>query len=240
MRGPFPFGPDFEVTSEMIQDAKVLLDFDVPSLTRIAAALDEYPGFLDDVSLPSVVADVTHDRTRAEQLATFLSGMYRVLRRPHQTLERVIRDIDKWRKREQNVDRLSDESFRQLVERLRAVVKLYPGLARLEKAKWVSTATGLELDDIQIICDLRPIFDKNRELVEGYIPITTLKVTCIGVDGLPVSLEATLSARDVGTLLDRAEKAKKKLGVLRHEVERLGSTIPAIKLTSQETADGKA
>ena len=82
------------------------------------------------------------------------------------------------------------------------VIKPYPGLHRQAKAQKLSEATGLRLEHLEIICDLRPVFDDERESVEGVIPYT---IVCLGSDGLPVAMETILSQADVG---ESPEKAK--------------------------------
>ena len=86
---------------------------------------------------------------------------------------------------------------------------------------------------MEIICDLRPIFDDKRESVEGVIPYTILRIVCIGADGLPVALEAILTQAEVGELAKKSEAAVKKLDRLRALLAEKELPIPPVRMVKE-------
>ena len=53
----------------------------------------------------------------------------------------------------------------------------FPGLALADKTDAVAHTTGRALRCVQLISDVRPIFDDSREHVLAVVPMTTLKLT---------------------------------------------------------------
>ena len=77
------------------------------------------------------------------------------------------------------------EQRKLLADRIEKLVAVPAGLARQYKAEQLAEATGTELEDLQVICDLRPVFNEERSEIEGAIPISTLKLDVLGPNGLP-------------------------------------------------------
>jgi len=89
----------------------------------------------------------------------------------------------------------------------------------------------MRVEAVDLVCDIRPVFDDSRTNVEGVIPFTTLKVVATGVDQFPISFEAVLSASDVLALLKKAELAVAKLNALGRLAERTNLPVPSVDLT---------
>ena len=113
------------------------------------------------------------------------------------------------------------DQFEALKTRLIQLVKACPALERYRKAQRLAGATGYQLEDVQIICDLRPIFDEKREKIEGMFPTTILRVVSEGVDGLSVVNEVYLTVSQVHELAEKANSAKKKLDILKHHIQEV-------------------
>jgi hypothetical protein len=111
------------------------------------------------------------------------------------------------------------DNFEGLKTKLEKLTRSCPALDKYRKARRLASATGQQLEDVQIICDLRPIFDEARENIEGMIPCTILRIVAEGTDGLSAVSEVNLSATQVYELADKAAKAKKKLERLTQHVK---------------------
>ena len=118
-----------------------------------------------------------------------------------------------------------------LQARLLELLACAPGLQRQAKAEKLSEATGQRLKRLQMICDLRPIFDSERKQIEGVIPLTTLSAICEGVNGFPVGFEAILSEQDVENLCELANRTKQKLAALKRLAGSVELPIPSVELT---------
>jgi hypothetical protein len=96
-------------------------------------------------------------------------------------------------------------------ERILRLFAATPTLERQAKADELTSATGQRLKEIKLVCDLRPVFDRERNRIEGVFPVTTIRLVCEGADGLPLSFEAIMSESDVDQLSEVVTHAKQKL-----------------------------
>jgi len=238
-RGEFPPGfAGSDVTADLIRDVKTLLELGDERVKRISADLQAAPGFLDRQSVEAILRPIVENDEISRRLARLLRALHGRLRPLGQDVGRMVSLIEEWVRVQggQPEELLSGEELSRLRDVLSLVVKLYPALERQEKAVRLSQTTGLPLEDVKIICDLRPVFDDDRKVVEGVFPYTILKVVCQGVDGLPVCLEAILSRKQVADLAELTSAAKRKLEVLTKLLAEKGVRVPSINLTREEEA----
>ena len=239
MRGAFPFSIPPGIPDGLIRDAKVLLGIDEEVLTAVRGDLEAFAGFLDKRAIKGVLTSRVQNSDACEALTRLIAGIDSRLRALGQTPKSFLSQIDDWLNEKENHAKglLSREEFDQLKPRLSTLIQPYPGLNRQAKAERLSEATGLPLEKIDIICDLRPVFDESRERVEGIIPFTTLKVVCKGVDGLPVAIEAILTQQDVVQLANASAEAKKKLARLRGLLQEKELPVPSVDMTMEGDND---
>ena len=233
IRGALPFGPEYGVPDGLIRDAKILLNIEPDVISSIRQELHSFPGFLDRETIERILHSHIDDEESCRSLARLIAGIDDRLRATGQTVENFFALIEAWRADENNQqkDLLSEEELHELRERLPLIVGPFPGSERQAKAERLAEATGMPLEKIEIICDLRPVFDQGRDTVEGIIPYTTLRIVCKGADGLPVALESILSYDDVTQLAKASADAKKKLKKLRQLVQEKELPIPCVGMT---------
>lgn len=227
LRG-FPPGFALPISDGMIRDAKIILGLEPEKIEAICRKIQDYPGFLNREALEELLTPHFTDKEIPRGLARFITAIHEGLREAEQTVEQFIANIENWLGEEENKEKglLSQEEIAELRNRLPLVLQSFAGLERQAKARHLSEATGQPLEKIEIICDLRPVFDETREVIEGMFPYTTLKVICKGVDGLPVTLEAILSEKDVAGLAEASALAKKKLGKLQEHLAQKEIRMP--------------
>ena len=225
----FRGSPDQSPTA-MIDSPEVRADLtSVTSLTqeqvsRLSRQLSIPTGYLDPKAINGIVREVVQDSSIAGAVQRVLLNLSQpdvtaLLRRLHERVQENPGLMDKG-----VLDRLS-----QILPEL---VKPYPGLLRFRKAERLSRLTGQQLESVELVCDLRPVFDERREHVEGMMPYTHLRIVATGADGLPDSFEAELSHQQVCDLAEKATKAKDKLEVLRRFIQAtLPDGLPTIALT---------
>ncbi len=235
MRGPMPFGPEYGIPDDLIRDAKALLDLDVEVIGSIRDELQAFRGFLDRGTIEGIVHSYVANEESCHRLARLIVDIDGRFRATGQNVDEFLSRIQEWLDDEENQRKglLCEQEFAELRERLPLVVGPFPGRTRQAKAARLSQATGLPLEKIEIICDLRPVFDKDKESVEGMIPYTTLRIVCKGADGLPVALEAILSNDDVAQLAEASGDAKKKLARLGKLMQEKELTVPHIAMTRE-------
>jgi len=233
----FPLGAEPGIPDGLIRDARRLLDVEACEIEALSDHLETFAGFLDRRELEEVLGSHIGDPKIRDALGRLIVNVDHRLRIADQSVEQLLQQMEAWLAHEENQKKglLSQNEFEQLKPRLALVLRRFPGLDRQAKAERLSEATGLPLQKIEIICDLRPVFDKDRDHVEGMIPYTTLRIVCTGVDGLPVLFEATLTQGDVTQLAKASADATKKLANLRELLRQKQVAVPSVEMTKEDT-----
>ncbi|OHB85966.1 MAG: hypothetical protein A2V98_09325 [Planctomycetes bacterium RBG_16_64_12] len=235
IRGPFPIEPEPGIPDGLIRDAKRVLDLEPAQIESVRGRLEAFGGFLDREKVEEFLASDIQDEETRRALARLIANVGRRLIMASQTAEQLVSHIETWLEDKENQQKglLSREEFEQMRPRLPILLRRFPGLERQAKAERLSHATGLPLEKIDIICDVRPIFDKDRDRVEGMIPYTTLRIVCTGVDGLPVAFEAVLTQQDVKQLAKASANAEKKVSKLRELLQQKDLSVPRVDMTME-------
>ncbi len=228
-RGPHSEMPPPQFVVEAV---KVVLGVSEEALKRLGAELAEVKGYLSDAGRKAILLRELGDEERASQFEKLLRTE-EVFVRDHGGIDGLLSFLEKLQTGTANQEQpiLSPNELSDLKRLLPLIVRPYPARQRQAKAERLAVATGLRAETIDLICDIRPVFDDSRKNVEGVIPFTTLKVVATGVDKFPVSFEAILSASDVLALLKKAEDAVNKLNALGRLAESNELPVPSVNLT---------
>lgn len=219
------FTQSFEtIPEELLDDLKAIIDLSDEMLAELHKHLTEAEGFLDPRVLLATIQRVVEDSNAAEAVRRVLRNIS-----PSQ-VERMVTSLDeKSREKDFPFDQAQLERLKQILKKL---IRPYPSLARFQKAERLAKITGQQLETVELICDLRPIFDETRKKVEGMMPYTRLHIVATGEDGLPNAFEVELTHQQVIDLTEKAEKAKSKLDALRQSIKSwLPSGLPDLQLT---------
>jgi hypothetical protein len=195
--------------SGMLDDLLAVAGANEEQLDRIAADLEQEPGIPTDTRLGEVITRHVGEVPLAESILRAVVNL-----RPER-LEDTIQTLRHWREASSaNAKKLPPDRLEAIQDRLTRLIRNYPALARYRKAQRLKTLTGKTADSVELICDLRPVFDQSRTVVEGLIPLATLRLSYQGTDGTEV-LEVFLSGETLDDLADEVDKAKQKLQTLR-------------------------
>jgi hypothetical protein len=212
-------------------DFRNLVSLTDTQIVQLNTVLDSSPQFLDNKTLFSRLA-----QSFEEDLASSLTRTLRLMIRADTWeggFEGILGSLPV---NSDQVDEGNDGFSLEELQRLRQLrnrlASHWSSIERQAKAERLGKATGQALEKIELICDLRPIFNSTRTQVEGLIPITTLRVTVEGPDGLPTALEAILSREDVDRLSEIASHAKAKLEALVNLSSRFDIEIPHTESTN--------
>lgn len=217
------------ISQPMVDDLLVVANLEKDQVSRLASSLRQADGFLGPERLRGTIKEVLAGEEQVDPIFRVLQNITEA------DLPELLQGLAEWRQAEDNRTRLPEVEFQRLKECLPRLLQSYPALERYRKARRLEEITGQSLEEMELICDLRPIFDSERRQVEGLIPYTTLKVVVTGADGLPVSLEAELSASQVSGLAEKAKKAQQKLKVLRELAEQwVPGGVPKVQRTDPE------
>ena len=194
---------------EMVDDLLAVAQISVEQIDAIATIMEAEAGFLGKAKLSQLVEGVVDNESRASSVVRALNNL-----QPRQ-LEQIVEALGEWRQAEQqNAEEFSDEAFDDLKAKLPRLIKDYPVLARFRKTRRLRSILGNAVQGIELICDARPIYNTTRDLIEGLIPLTTMKIEYEGQDEETHEVEVMLSRDDVNELAEKVKKAQQKLDVL--------------------------
>ncbi|HKI17947.1 MAG TPA: hypothetical protein VKA15_08700 [Isosphaeraceae bacterium] len=203
------------VPPQMISDLLEISRIPPPVVAQIGASVEKASGFLDDARLQKLVKGVISD----EKTAAAVVNALRNLRPP--AVERTLSALKEWRDADpRHVAEFDDEALAAVTSNLPRLIRPSPALDRQRKARRLRTLTGHQGKEVEIVCDARPVFDRERTTIEGFVMETTLKLVYESQSEDLNCIEIMLSAKLLGQLLDKARKAKKKLQVLGESIER--------------------
>ena len=200
---------DLAVPREMVDDMLAVAAVPVEQVDAIAAALEAQPGFLEKTRLRELVEGIVTTKSLASSVVDALLNL-----RPQQ-LTQILGTLEKWRQASpKNVEKFSEKAFDCLKKVLPQLIKNYPALVRTRKAQRLRSILGDTVQGVELICDARPVFNVNRDSIEGMIPVTTIRIEYQGQDEETNVAEFTLTTDAVRELADELGKAQKKLEVL--------------------------
>lgn len=233
MRGfPAQFAQRPSESPGMMEDLSTVAQLSDDQVDVIVERLTTAKGFLDPKSLLKLCSDSIGDESQAESLQRVVRFL-----RP-ESVESLIQALDDDKKEPEFP--FDDGQLVRLKQILTRLISNFPALKNFEKAERLSKLTGNQLETAEIICDIRPIFDEDRERIEGMMPYTRLRLLVTGADGLPISFEAEVTYQQVQDLLDKSQKAISKLGVLRETIlEWVPAGLPELPLTRVPSKESK-
>ncbi len=200
---------------DMVEDMRTIARIPDDQIDAIATALEAEIGFLDKEKLSQLVGSVVDDESCASAVVIALNNLR------SQQLEQIFEALEKWRQADQqNAEVFSDETFADLKVKLSRLIKDYSALARFRKTRRLRSILGNTVEEIEIICDARPVYNDTRDLIEGLIPITTLKIEYEGQDEETHEVEVMLTRDGVNDLAKKVEKAQQKLDVLGESISQ--------------------
>lgn len=212
------------LSPDMLADLKEVAALSDTDVTALSQRLASAKGFLDPKALAATIRQVVHKEDAAQSVRRALRNLGP---KDIEPLLEVLAD-----QAQEKDFPLAQDLLGRLAKILPELIQTYPALARFEKAERLAKLTGQQLESVDLICDLRPIFDESRTRLEGMMPYTRLRLVAKGADGLPNAFEAELSAQAVQDLAEKAAKAIEKLDVLRKTIESVvPEGLPDLPLT---------
>lgn len=232
---PFPILAEHLAKDEdFLSDAKRILEIDAERIAALAQALVEDQSFLDRTGLSAIVEQCLGPGENATNLSRILWRLSQILRDADQPLDKAVGVL------KHSLNKFStaipEDGRKKLGERLEKLVAAPAAFTRQHKAEKLAEATGVELEDIQIICDIRPVFNEDRSVIDGAVPVTTLRLELVELNGTTSSVEVRLTEQQVVDLSDKAESAKKKISVIKNILDEKSITMPFTPGTIDERA----
>lgn len=221
--------PQFELPTELqnfdpedLMTGRALPPAMLVDLLRIASLGDDQIASVSEIvgSQKQIVTPEEIERTISSKLGEDLGkGVTKfVLNFDPTMVERVLHILQKLREAKPKAAEIFDEAkFEKIKNNLNRLVQGHSSIELIRKSQNLLRALGNEIESVTFICDLRPVFDKEHEKVEGLISVAGLKLGFKDQEDDENSIEFALSEGDLDYLMERCEDAKKKLAVLKRE-----------------------
>lgn len=220
--GPHAYYPP--ASAEVVDDLKDVARLRDEQVTDLRKRLERAEGFLDPATLLATIREVVPDKEISGAIRNAIRNLNPA------RVNSMLADLEQ--EKDEEGFPFDAETFARLESVLPALIQPCTALTRFKKAERLAKITGQPLEGVELICDLRPIFDEERKRIEGMMPYTQLRVIATGGDGLPRTFEAQLTHQQVHDLAEKAEKAKRKLETLYESVENwLPEKLPDLPLT---------
>ena len=234
MRTGFPVGMEIGVSPSLIADAAIALEIDDENFEALIAGLEIESGFVGRDELKSLfLPQLNNDAEKSNRLSKFVDAIHERLRDANQPLPSFVKSLVGWlEENDPDGEQVPKESLASFEERMAKLLGRHQCYARQAKAEELSTRIGNPLEQFELICDVRPVFDTERKTIEGMMPITWLKIVSTQSNGMPSGTEVLLSEEDLNTIDESLQKAKQKIKELKRAVsEDFGKQIPVTALT---------
>lgn len=229
---PFSFFADRLVKDEEFRgDLKRILALPPQQFAALAEALAAYPTFLNRAALAEIVAEKAPSADH-RLLTGIIARLNQMMRDSSDTIEEAFRTL---------IEEVSEHKdfagplAKTLEDRLRAFIVTPRGLAKQKKAESLAEATGCDLSNFAIICDVRPVFDEERKTIEGAVAVTTLRLELQESDGRLTAVECRLTEQQLDRLYKASDAARKKLAAVGDLLE--SKSVPLAKV--QEGTGGQ-
>ena len=216
--------------ADFLEDAQHILELDEDAYLRLATQLAKADTFLSRPGLAAIVgAVIGEDSDRIASIIYRLAGVV------HDADMDVMDAMDALSEAiKENAESLEPQQRQTLTDRLRKLTAEPIGLAKQYKARQLVNAIGAELDDFRIICDIRPIFDRKHERIDGAIPLATLRLEYSKPDGESAVVELRVTEKQIVEFGERISDANLKLKMIKELLDNQNVTIPRTKSTIAE------
>jgi hypothetical protein len=228
---PFKFLADHLAQDEdFLDDGKQIIELDEDAYLRLATKLAKSEAFLSRSDLAAIVRECVDDGSdRIAEIIHRIGGIV------HDADMDATDAMDALAKAiEDKAEILGVQDRQKLTDRLRKLVAEPVGIAKQYKARVLVNAIGAELDSFRIICDIRPIFDRSRERIDGAIPLTVLRLDYSTPDGETAVVEVRVTEKQIAQFEEKISDAKLKLRMIKELLSGQELPIPKTKSTVSE------
>ena len=154
-----------------LTDARRVIALEAVQFEELARTLEEFDSFIDRDLLKQKVAEVLGPTEESKEIASTIWQLASMLREADEPFEKTVSILRSTFT--EKMTELETDERQLLVDRIERLAAKPAGFNKQHKAQQLAEATGRELDEIQIICDIRPVFNDDRTLIEGGIPVAT-------------------------------------------------------------------
>lgn len=198
---------------QLLSDIKRLSGVPEQQINQLSAALHSASDFY---LIEKVIAENIDDEKQANAVSRLVENII------PESLQYLAGMIKSWRKSLGEPDSyMTEEELEAVSVALNKLIRNSPALTRVKKAQVLKTVTGNEVFGVMFVCDARPVYNDARDDIDGYLPVTTMKIVYQRQNGDNEEIEFALMPNEVDLFIDRATKAREKVKVLNAKLNQL-------------------
>lgn len=212
---------------EFLTDVRRIVDLEEAEYLKLATQLETSDKFLSRSDVVALVGDSLGEGS--EPVADII---FRIGGIVHDAEMNAADAMDELAKAiNEKSESLTTDERQTLTDRLRKLAAEPVGIAKHYKARELVEAIGAELDSFRIICDIRPIFDRSRERIDGGVPLAILRLDYSKPDGESAVLEVRVTEKQIREFEEKIADAQLKLNMIKELLSRQNLPIPRTKST---------
>jgi hypothetical protein len=198
---------------QLLTDIKRLSEVSEQQITELSAALHSAPEFY---LIERIIAGNIDDEKQANSVLRLVENIN------PDSLQYLTGMIKSWRKSLREPDSyMTEEELEAVSSALNKLIRNSPAITRVKKAQVLKTVTGNEVFGVMFVCDARPVYNEARDDIEGYLPVTTMKIVYQRQNGDSEEIEFALMPNEIDLFIDRATQAREKVKVLNAKLNQL-------------------
>ena len=214
-------------------DAKAVLGVSESIFQALTDLIATQKGFLSAKGLRELLVRCVGDDQTAIRVADYITRLHAFMRERQQRPEEFLEDFghaleERESERNRAAERLTADQCTQLLVRSKAVLLEESAVSRYWKARALAVETGVVLEGLSMVCDLRPVFDDARTSIDGMIPVITLKLVVAEANSLPTTFEVVLDEEQLSTLAKVVDGTQKQVTVLYAHLAAKNMPFPEI------------
>lgn len=204
-----------------VRDAAAFAEVSDDAFDSIIDRLEHDTEFANKRALVEKVAEVVAEE-HLQSVLNCLFNFYEMQRDlgPHGFLNDLLPRI-----RQLLEGQFDPETVGLLEDRIGRFVRVSkPGMERQAKAESLLYLGAQVVNELRILCDLRPVFDDDRNKIEGMVLVTSLLIN----ESSPNPIRLRLDDGDLSKLEHEVSEAKRKAKEIRELIENKDIQVPQV------------
>ena len=231
---PIDMPMSFQFFAAVAKDVAEVSKVDATQFANAIDAMQEVSGFLGSSKAFELISEHVTDSTAADAIRNLVFALHDWVNEQGATIPKLGESFkealqdDKESKVEFENDRFD--------ECLKALAGPFEGVQRQANATRVASMSGSRLENVTFVSDLRTVYRQpERDVIEGFIPMTTIVINSEDSSGEDSQLELIVSLSELESIIDEANKAKGKINQLVEFSTKAGVEIPSLDLTRSKS-----
>jgi len=185
----------------------------MPNETMVLLA-SELQGEKSFVSLQALLNKYISNREANEAIARLITNL------DVDAIPLATQWVQTWRESfDEDKKPLSDEDFELFTRNLSTLLQpsTIAVIRRTQKAASLLLATGNQITGLAFICDVRPVYNEDKSDIEGFVPLTTMKLYFDRPNAEKEAVEVVLTADQLDEVFERVAGAREKLSIMQNK-----------------------